>query len=73
MPPQSTESIHHIPREDKGNALTSHLNSTEDLKERKSKIILINGKHYDITNFNHPGKLKKYISCHNLIITILKA
>ena len=57
MPPQSTDSISHIPREDKDISLTSRLNSTEDLKERKSKIILINGKQYDITNFNHPGRL----------------
>ena len=59
MPPQSTESISHIPREDKADSLTSHLSSTEDLKKRKSKIILINGKQYDITNFNHPGRLDK--------------
>ena len=59
MPPQSTDSISHIPREDKDISLTSRLNSTEDLKERKSKIILNNGKQYDITNFNHPGRLDK--------------
>ena len=57
MPPQSTDSISYIPRENKDFSHTNDLNSTEDLKQRKSKIILINGKQYDITNFNHPGRL----------------
>ena len=51
MPHKSTDSI-------------SHMLSNEEFKTKqphtlkpKSKIILINGKKYDITGFNHPGKL----------------
>ena len=32
--------------------------SVIDSKKEKPKIIIIHGRKYDVTNFNHPGKLK---------------
>ena len=61
MPPQSNDSISHIPTSEKSFPDLSDRKSPEDWKQRKSKIILINGKYYDITDFNHPGTLDKVI------------
>ena len=61
MPPQSNDSISHIPTSEKSFPDVSDRKSPEDWKQRKSKIILINGKCYDVTDFNHPGKLDKVI------------
>ena len=49
MPLQSTDSISHMLHNEKF--------ETKDIQKPKSKIVLINGKKYDITDFNHPGKL----------------
>ena len=59
MPPQSNDSISHIPTTEKSFPDVSDRKSPEDWKQQKSKIILINGKYYDVTDFNHPGKLEK--------------
>ena len=61
MPPQSNDSINHIPTSEKSFPDVSERNLPEGWIQRKSKIIMINGKYYDITDFNHPGKLDMII------------
>ena len=59
MPPQSTNTITNVVRDEKihPSMSTIELNTTDKSLKLKPNIILINGKQYDITNFNHPGKL----------------
>ena len=63
MPPRSSNVLNpeNIETSSFVNANSSEQTNAVDSKIEKPTIIVIHGRKYDVSNFNHPGKLKIYI------------